>query len=67
MKQKQIELKAIQEIKSKAEAIEIATNFQSWASEKNLSYGELADYSNYFETIGRKFNLIREFKENGIF
>jgi len=61
-----MEIKAITEIKNKEEAREMAINFQKWASEENLSYEELIKYSGFFETLARKFNLIEEFKENGI-
>ena len=54
------------EIKSEEEARQKAIDFQSWASEENLSYGELNEYHNYFRTIAEKFNLTEEFKENGI-
>lgn len=61
-----MKLKAIEIVKSKGEARQIAIDFQNWASNQNLSYGELADYSNYFIELGKKFRLIKEFKENGI-
>jgi len=61
-----MELKTISEIETKEEAEQIAVQFQSWISEKNFSYGEIAEYSIYFDTLGKKFGLIEEFKENGI-
>jgi len=61
-----MELKAITEIKTKEEAEQTAINFQQWISKNNLSYGELLNYTGYFETLAKKFNLIEEFKENGI-
>ena len=61
-----MEIKAIPEIKTKGEAEEIAIKFQNWVSENNLSYGELMEYSGYFETLAKKFGLTEEFKENGI-
>jgi len=61
-----MEIKAIPEIKSEEEARQTAINFQNWASEKSLSYAELSEYSGYFETLGKKFNLTEEFKENAI-
>jgi hypothetical protein len=53
-------------IKSKGEARSLAIDFQGWSSQQNLSYGELASYQNYFVTLGKKFHLTAEFKENGI-
>lgn len=32
----------------------------------NYSWGELAYYSSYFENLGRRFGLLREFRENAI-
>lgn len=34
--------------------------------EGGLSYGELALICEYFETYGKRYGLLREFKENGI-
>ena len=59
-------LKSIPSIKTKREAQQMAINFQSWVSEENLSYSELIEYSGFFDTLGKKFNLTEEFKENGI-
>ncbi len=61
-----MELKTIPEIKSKEEARQMAMDFQKWASEESLSYGELTEYLGFFETLGKKFNLTNEFKEEGI-
>ena len=35
-------------------------------SEEELSYGELAEKNDYFERLGRRYGLLREFKENAI-
>jgi len=43
-----------------------AIDWQLWASEQNLSYGELADYQAHFEATGRRYGLIQEFRENAI-
>jgi len=59
-------LKKIDKVKSKAEARQIAMDFQEWSSEQSLSYSELANYQSYLERLGKKFGLIKEFKENGI-
>lgn len=53
-----------QKLKTKArnEAIEWQLDF----SNHNYSYGELAYYENYFGTLGKRYGLLREFRENGI-
>jgi len=61
-----MKLKAIYKVKTKEQAQKIAMNWQGWASCQSLSYDELAQYQSYFETLGYKFNLISEFKENCI-
>ncbi len=61
-----MKLKFITEIKTEEEARQEAVNYQNWASKESLSYGELNEYTGYFETLAKKFNLTEEFKENGI-
>ena len=36
------------------------------ASNKNYSYGELADFCAYFYKMGKRYGLLKEFRENGI-
>ena len=43
-------------------AIEWQMNFDG----KCLSWSELAYYQSYFERIGRRYGLLKEFRENGI-
>ena len=44
-----------------------AINYQKQVgAEQNISYGEIAIITNYFEKIALQFDLIDEFKENGI-
>ena len=57
---------SIEELKTADEATEHAKDFQNWASEQSLSLGELIDWQDYFEAIAKKFDLIDEFKENGV-
>jgi len=52
--------------KTKEEAIQYAIDWQQWASEQNLSYGELVEWQCHFEEIAKKFDLTEEFKENAI-
>jgi len=61
-----MEIKTIQDIKTKGEARQKAIDFQNWASGEDLSYGELIEYQEFFRTLGEKFNLLDEFEENGI-
>jgi hypothetical protein len=61
-----MKLKAISKVKNKSEAQSIAVAYQNWSSEHSMSYGELIKYNHYFEALGKKFKLIKEFKENGI-
>jgi len=53
-------------IKTKEEARQYAIDWQHRASKKSLSYGELAESAGQFRVLGKKFGLLREFKENGI-
>ena len=48
--------------KVRKEAIEWQNEF----AYHNYSYSELAYYQNYFENKGKRYGLIREFKENVI-
>jgi hypothetical protein len=43
----------------------LAIDFQS-TNDCDLSYGELADIYNFFEVNGKRYGLIREFRENAI-
>lgn len=43
-----------------------AINWQLWAGEQSLSYGELADWMAHFERLGRRYGLLQEFRENAI-
>jgi hypothetical protein len=55
-------------IKTKDEAREYAIRWQSWinSTEEKIYQSDLAEWGDYFEKLGRKFGLLREFKENGI-
>jgi hypothetical protein len=50
--------------KRKAEVREEAIEYSY--SEEELSYGELADKQDYFRRLGKRYGLLREFKENAI-
>jgi hypothetical protein len=53
-------------VSTKEEARSRAIDWQTWASEQSLSYSELMDWQVYFEALAVKFDLLEEFKENGI-
>lgn len=43
-----------------------AIDWQLEASKQALSYGELAEIGNFFYKLGKRFGLLREFRENAI-
>jgi hypothetical protein len=53
-------------IKTKEQARQHAIEYQHFSSDKDLSYGEIIHFQNKFYLLAKKFNLVREFKENGI-
>ena len=50
--------------KRKAEVRQEAIEYSY--SEEELSYGELAYFEDYFRRLGKRYGLLREFKENAI-
>lgn len=44
----------------------LAIRYQQMFSESDLSYGEIFDFQCMFEELGRRYGLIREFRENAI-
>lgn len=50
----------------KARARAKAINFQIECSKRNMSYSECLDYDIYFTKLGKRYGLLREFRENGI-
>ena len=50
----------------KEEARDKAIAWQLEASEKCLSYAELAEVGEHFAKLAKRYGLIKEFKENGI-
>ena len=53
-------------VKTKEQARQYGIDFQKWASQKDLSYGELARFHGKLSTLAEKFDLVGEFKENGL-
>lgn len=45
---------------------DFAIQWQCDSAYMNYSYGEMLDWQSFFSEYGRKYGLIREFRENGI-
>ena len=43
-----------------------AINWMTTTANDSMSWSEIQDYHDHFATIGRRYGLIREFRENGI-
>lgn len=52
--------------KNKTRIEEEARTWQLEFSEHNYSWGELAEWGDYFRKMGKRYGLLKEFKENGI-
>lgn len=63
-KQKPYNKNDYNERKERARAI--AQYWQYNFSNNAMTYGALLAWQNYFETLGKRYGLIKEFKENGI-
>lgn len=50
----------------KAAARDEAIDWQDWQTEQNLSWGELAEWGEHFEKLGKRYGILGEFRENGI-
>lgn len=53
-------------IKTKEQARQYAIDYQQKVVSCNFSYGELLEHQKELYKLAKKFNLIKEFKENGI-
>jgi hypothetical protein len=53
-------------IKTKEQARDYAIDYQRWASNRDLSYGEVIHFQTRLVKMAKKFGLVKEFKENGI-
>ena len=51
---------------NKAVARQEAIDWQNDFCNHNYSYGELAEFGEHFEKLGRRYGLLKEFRENGI-
>ena len=52
--------------KKKEMARQEAIDWKNDFCNHNYSYGELAEFVYYFEKLGRRYGLLKEFRENGI-
>lgn len=43
-----------------------AIDWQNDVANRNYSYGELCEFVMHFEKLGRRYGLLKEFRENGI-
>lgn len=50
----------------KERARQEAIDWQLESANEQLSYGELAAIGDYFYKLGKRYGLLREFRENGI-
>ena len=51
---------------AKERARQAAINIQQLFSENSYSMSDLAYFGAYFEKLGKRYGLVKEFKENGI-
>lgn len=63
---KKMNMLPLDQIKSEEQARELAIDWQAWQSDQALSYSEVSEWQAYFEELANKFDLVDEFKENGI-
>ena len=61
------------ECKTQEEARDFAIEWQNWVGEQNqigqeptLYQSDLVKWQSYFEKLAKQFDLVEEFKENGI-
>ena len=59
-------LEHLKQTATQDEARSLAIEWQNWASEQTLSYCELVEWQDAFAELASRYNLIEEFKENGI-
>ena len=50
----------------KAVARQKAIDWQKDVANHNYSYGELCEFVMHYEKLGRRYGLLKEFRENGI-
>ncbi len=50
----------------KENARQEAIDWQNDFCNHNYSYGELAEFGEHFEKLGKRYGLLKEFRENGV-
>lgn len=53
-------------MRKQSEARDEAIAWQSDFANHDYSYGELIAFQNHFRELGKRYGLLREFRENGI-
>ena len=53
-------------LEGKAKARQEAIDYQLGVGEHNYSWAEIQHYCDYFEKLGKRYGLLKEFRENGI-
>ena len=61
-----MKIEDIKNIKTQAEAKQFAIDWQSWSEGQRFYWSELAEWGSVFEKLAKKFDLVEEFKEEGI-
>jgi len=61
-----MKIEAAKDITNKGDARDFAICWQAWQGKQSLSWGEVSAWAEVFEKLGKKFDLLEEFKENGI-
>lgn len=62
-----MQIPSAETITTEEQARQLAIDWQQWASEQSLSWGESSLWSDFFSVLVAKFpGLEEEFKENGI-
>ena len=51
---------------NKARVRDMAIQWQMECEDHSYSYGELSDFQEIFNRLGRRYGLLKEFRENGI-
>lgn len=50
----------------KQRARELAKTWQFDFANNNYSYEEIGDFGEYFTKLGKRYGLLKEFRENGV-
>lgn len=61
-----MKIEDIKNIKTQAEARQFAIKWQRWQSEQRFGWGDVFEWAKEFEYLANEFDLLEEFKENGI-